>query len=94
MTRIEIISLPSQHMILDSSTMQSRYQKSLVPIEGNSNFSLLMGIHNELKEILVKRKFKTSEYIPYGDQWLPYSIRRIRERKRNILLLARSILQP
>lgn len=57
-------------------------------------FQLLMGIHNELKEILVKRKFKTSEYIPYGNQWLPYSIRRIRERKRNILLLARSILQP
>jgi proline dehydrogenase len=57
-------------------------------------FQLLMGIHNELKEILVKRKLKTSEYIPYGNQWLPYSIRRIRERKRNILLLARSILQP
>ncbi len=54
-------------------------------------FQLLMGIHNELKDILVKRKFKTCEYIPYGSQWLPYSIRRIRERKRNILLLARSI---
>ena len=56
-------------------------------------FQLLMGIHNELKDTLVKRKFKTCEYIPYGSQWLPYSIRRIRERKRNILLLARSILQ-
>lgn len=54
-------------------------------------FQLLMGIHNELKDTLVKRKFKTCEYIPYGSQWLPYSIRRIRERKRNILLLARSI---
>lgn len=55
-------------------------------------FQLLMGIHNELKEILVNRKFKTCEYIPYGYQWLPYSIRRIRERKRNILLLARSLI--
>jgi proline dehydrogenase len=57
-------------------------------------FQLLMGIHNELKENLVERRFKTSEYIPYGNQWFPYSMRRIRERKRNILLLARSILQP
>ena len=54
-------------------------------------FQLLMGIQNELKDILVKRKFKTCEYIPYGSQWLQYSIRRIRERKRNVLLLARSI---
>lgn len=57
-------------------------------------FQLLMGIHNGLKENLVERRFKTSEYIPYGNRWLPYSMRRIRERKRNILLLARSILQP
>lgn len=55
-------------------------------------FQLLMGIHNELKDSLVKRRFRTCEYIPYGNQWLSYSIRRIRERKRNILLLARSIL--
>ena len=56
-------------------------------------FQLLMGIQNEMKENLVKRGFRVSEYIPYGNQWLPYSMRRIRERKRNILLLARSLLQ-
>jgi proline dehydrogenase len=56
-------------------------------------FQLLMGIHNEMKGNLLKRGFRVSEYIPYGNQWLPYSIRRIRERKRNILLLARSLLE-
>jgi proline dehydrogenase len=56
-------------------------------------FQLLMGIHDKMKEDLVKRGYRVSEYIPYGSQWLPYSIRRIRERKRNILLLARSLLQ-
>jgi proline dehydrogenase len=56
-------------------------------------FQLLMGIHNEMKVNLLKRGFRVSEYIPYGNQWLPYSIRRIRERKRNILLLARSLLE-
>jgi proline dehydrogenase len=34
-----------------------------------------------------------AEYIPYGSQWLPYSVRRIMERKRNLLLLARSLIQ-
>jgi proline dehydrogenase len=56
-------------------------------------FQLLMGIHNKKKEDLVKRGYRVSEYIPYGNQWFPYSMRRIRERKRNILLLARSLFQ-
>jgi proline dehydrogenase len=56
-------------------------------------FQLLMGIRDELKADLVARGYSVSEYIPYGAQWLPYSVRRLRERKRNILLLARSLVQ-
>jgi len=56
-------------------------------------FQLLMGIRDELKAGLVKKGFIVAEYIPYGSQWLPYSVRRIRERKRNLLLLARSLIQ-
>lgn len=56
-------------------------------------FQLLMGIRDELKRDLVAEGFAVSEYIPYGVQWLPYSVRRIRERKRNLLLLARSLVQ-
>jgi proline dehydrogenase len=56
-------------------------------------FQLLMGIRDELKRDLVAKGFTVSEYIPYGAQWLPYSVRRLRERKRNLLLLARSLVQ-
>ena len=56
-------------------------------------FQMLMGIRDELKDELVSKKFAVAEYIPYGSQWLPYSVRRIRERKRNLLLLARSLIQ-
>ncbi|MDQ3840496.1 MAG: proline dehydrogenase family protein [Thermoproteota archaeon] len=56
-------------------------------------FQFLMGINNEMKQNLVKRGFRVSEYIPYGSHWFPYSLRRIRERRRNILLLARSLFQ-
>jgi proline dehydrogenase len=56
-------------------------------------FQLLMGIRDELKRDLVARGHSVAEYIPYGAQWLPYSVRRLRERKRNILLLARSLVQ-
>jgi proline dehydrogenase len=56
-------------------------------------FQMLMGIRDELKIDLIKKGFAVAEYIPYGTHWLPYSVRRIRERKRNLLLLARSLIQ-
>lgn len=56
-------------------------------------FQMLKGIREELKPKLIKKKFVVSDYIPYGVNWLPYSIRRIKERKRNILLLGSSLIQ-
>jgi proline dehydrogenase len=56
-------------------------------------FQMLKGISDEKKVSLVNQGFRVCEYIPYGNQWLPYSVRRIKERKRNILLLARSLIQ-
>jgi proline dehydrogenase len=59
----------------------------------NLQFQMLRGVRNELKARLIQRGYRVGEYIPYGEIWLPYSIRRIRERKRNILLLARSLTE-
>lgn len=62
--------------------------------ERKFEFQMLKGIRDELKPSLVKEGFAVSEYIPYGTNWLPYSIRRLKERKRNILLLGSSFLHP
>jgi proline dehydrogenase len=59
----------------------------------NLQFQLLKGIRDELKQQLVKKGYEVLEYMPYGEKWLQYSLRRIRERKRNIFLLARSLIQ-
>ena len=56
-------------------------------------FQLLKGVREELKPKLVKDGFVVSDYIPYGTNWLPYSIRRLKERKSNILLLGSSFIQ-
>ncbi|MHB8546135.1 MAG: proline dehydrogenase family protein [Nitrosotalea sp.] len=60
--------------------------------ERKFEFQMLKGIRDELKPILIKSGFSVSEYIPYGTNWLPYSIRRLKERKRNILLLGSSFI--
>lgn len=54
-------------------------------------FQMLMGIRDDVKPSLVSQGLRLSEYIPYGRTWFPYSIRRLRERKRNILLLFRAL---
>ena len=59
----------------------------------NLQFQLLKGVRDDLKQQLVRKGQVVSEYVPYGEKWLQYSLRRIRERKRNILLLARSLIQ-
>jgi proline dehydrogenase len=59
----------------------------------NLQFQLLKGIRDELKLQLVTNGYLVLEYIPYGEKWLQYSIRRIKERKRNVFLLARSLME-
>jgi proline dehydrogenase len=71
---------------LGLSTKGSERMKSL-------QFQLLKGVRDELKQQLVKKGYEVLEYIPYGEKWLQYSLRRIRERKRNIFFLARSLIE-
>ncbi|NDF47481.1 MAG: proline dehydrogenase [Nitrosopumilaceae archaeon] len=72
-------------MISSAMTLAKKYEKKF-------EFQMLRGIRDELKPALIKKGFALSEYIPYGTNWLPYSIRRLKERKRNILLLGSSFL--
>jgi proline dehydrogenase len=72
-------------MINSAITLAKKHDKKF-------EFQMLRGIRDELKPGLIKKGFALSEYIPYGTNWLPYSIRRLKERKRNILLLGSSFL--
>ncbi len=55
-------------------------------------FGMLRGIRDELKKELVSSGFKVVDYIPYGDQWYSYSVRRIKEHPSNMWLLLRSLV--
>jgi proline dehydrogenase len=55
-------------------------------------FEMLMGIRDKRKAELVELGYRVSEYIPFGKNWWAYSVRRIREHKSNVFLLARSLV--
>ena len=73
-------------MIREAKRLSQRYPRKF-------EFQMLKGIRDELKPALIREGYVISDYIPYGTNWLAYSVRRIRERKRNILLLGSSLLQ-
>jgi len=80
------IATHDSKLIASAISLSKKYPKKF-------EFQLLKGIRDELKPDLLKQGFIVSDYIPYGTNWLPYSIRRLRERKRNILLLGSSFIQ-
>lgn len=79
------IATHDSNMIEQAIKLSKKYEKKF-------EFQMLKGIRDELKPDLLQKGFSIAEYIPYGTNWLPYSIRRLKERKRNILLLGSSFI--
>ena len=80
------IATHDSEIIEKAIRLSKKYEKKF-------EFQMLKGIRDEIKSKLTERKFVVSDYIPYGTNWLPYSIRRVKERKRNLLLLGSSFIQ-
>jgi proline dehydrogenase len=56
-------------------------------------FQMLYGIGRDLQAALVAAGTAVRIYIPYGDAWFPYFMRRLAERPANLLFLLRSLLR-
>ncbi len=56
-------------------------------------FQMLYGIRRDLQRRLVKEGFRMRLYVPYGNAWYPYFMRRLAERPANVLFLARNLLR-
>ena len=42
-------------------------------------FQMLLGVEEELRRILIKAGHRLRVYVPYGEEWYAYSVRRLRE---------------
>ena len=56
-------------------------------------FQMLYGIRRDLQRRLVADGYKLRLYVPYGDAWYPYFMRRLAERPANVFFLAKNILR-
>jgi proline dehydrogenase len=56
-------------------------------------FQMLYGIRSDLQSRLVREGYRVRVYIPYGQDWFPYFMRRLAERPANLLFFARNLLR-
>jgi len=56
-------------------------------------FQMLYGIRRDVQHELVAHGFRLRLYVPYGDAWYPYFMRRLAERPANALFLAKNLLR-
>ncbi len=55
-------------------------------------FQMLYGIRTPLQQALVRDGYRVRVYVPFGDQWYPYFMRRLAERPANLTFFLRALV--
>ena len=56
-------------------------------------FQMLYGIRRDIQKRLVSEGYRLRLYVPYGQAWYPYFMRRLAERPANVFFLARNLFR-
>jgi proline dehydrogenase len=67
-THDELLVWESLRLIRKHSLSRDRYE-----------FQMLLGVEEELRSILIAAGHRLRVYVPFGQHWYPYSVRRLRE---------------
>ena len=56
-------------------------------------FQMLFGLRPKTQLLVAQSGYNMRVYVPYGDMWLPYYYRRLRERPENVMFLLRNVFR-
>ena len=56
-------------------------------------FQMLYGVRRDLQKELVADGYNVRVYVPFGEKWYPYLMRRLAERPENVLFMAGSMVK-
>lgn len=59
----------------------------------NFEFQMLYGVRRDLQRALRRDGYRLRVYVPFGDQWYPYLMRRLAERPANIAFLLGNVVK-
>lgn len=78
-----------EQIIREVVAMAQEFEKSPEDLE----FQMLYGSSGKLHRWLQDQGFSVRLYVPYGNSWYPYFMRRLAENPSNLLFLVRSLLR-
>ncbi len=56
-------------------------------------FQMLYGVRRDLQEQLVREGYRMRVYVPFGEAWYPYLMRRMAERPANMFFIVKAVLR-
>jgi len=83
------IATHDEHMIVAAIEKIKHYD---IPLE-RYEFQMLYGVRSSRQLELVEAGYKMRVYVPFGDAWYPYFMRRLAERPANLWFFARSLFR-
>ena len=83
-----MIATHDPKLIEIASVLAARYQRD----KGTFEYQMLYGIRPEEQKRLTAQGDRVRVYIPYGDEWYGYLMRRLAERPANLAFFARSLV--
>lgn len=69
------IATHDERLVFEALRLVRKY--GLAPAQ--YEFQMLLGVEEELRRILLKGGHRLRVYVPYGEEWYAYSVRRLRE---------------
>lgn len=83
------IATHDEHMI--TATREYASKHGIAP--ERFEFQMLYGIRRDLQEQIVRDGYRLRIYVPYGEEWYPYMMRRMAERPANLLFVLGGVLR-
>jgi proline dehydrogenase len=81
-THDEHLVLHAQRLIHQLNVAHNRYE-----------FQMLLGVDEELRNILVESGYKVRVYVPFGEEWYEYSTRRLQENPKIARYVAEDVIR-
>jgi len=83
------MALGSHDPWLITATLREAKAQNIPP--DRFEIQMLLGVRRDEQERLANLGYQVRVYVPYGDAWYPYFMRRLAERPANVLFMARAM---
>lgn len=73
------------------ATREFAKQRSIDP--SRYEFQMLYGVRRDLQQMLVREGYRVRVYVPFGEAWYPYLMRRMAERPANLFFIVNAVMR-